>query len=98
MNWIDDDTPEIRQAFLDRLDDPNAAVRGQALLGLARRRVPGTLEALDREFFRDAVYEDAIEAATELGDPRAVELLERLRNRFPDWDAIPDALAQLRKA
>ena len=98
MNWIDEDTPEIRQAFLDRLDDPNAAVRGQALLGLSRRRVPGTLEALDREFVRDAVYEDAIEAAAELGDPRGVELLERLRERFPDWDAIPHALAQLRSA
>jgi HEAT repeats len=97
MNWIEDDTPEVRQAFLDRLDDPNAAVRGQALLGLARRRVPGTLEAIDREFMREAVYEDAVEAATKLGDPRAAPLLERLRERFPNWDAIPDALSQLRK-
>lgn len=98
MNSFDEDTPEIRQAFLDRLDDPNATVRGQALLGLARRRVPGTLDAITREFERPEIHPDAVEAASEFGDPRGMQLLEKLRARFPDWDVIPYEMERLRKA
>jgi hypothetical protein len=98
INSFDDDTREIRQAFLDRLADPNATVRGQAFLGLARRRVPGTLDAIAREFDRAEIHPDAVEAASELGDPRGMELLERLRARFPDWDVVPYEMERLRKA
>jgi HEAT repeat protein len=98
MNSFDDDTPEVWQAFLDRLEDPNATVRGQALLGIARRRVPGTLEAVAHEFERPEIHPDALEAVSELGDPRGMELLERLRMRFPDWDVIPYEMERLRKA
>jgi hypothetical protein len=98
MNWIADDTPEIRQALVDRLDDPNATVRGQALLGLAGRRVPGLLDAIAREFERPEVHPDAVEAVSEYGDPRGMDLLERLRARFPDWDVIPYEMKRLGKA
>jgi HEAT repeat protein len=98
MNWIEDDTPEIRQALSDRLDDLDATVRGQALLGLARRRVPGTLDVIAREFERPEIHPDAVEAVADLGDPRGMELLQRLRARFPDWDVVPYEMDRLSNA
>lgn len=98
MNSFNNDTPDIRQAFVDRLADTNATVRGQALLGLARRRAPGTLDAIAREFERPEIHPDAVEAVAELGDPRGMKLLEQLWARFPDWDVIPYEMERLRKA
>jgi HEAT repeat protein len=43
------DTPEIRAALAARLDDPDEDCRGEAMIGLARRRDPRAAAAIERE-------------------------------------------------
>lgn len=76
---IDADTPEIVVALRGRLSDLDAEIRGEALSGLARRKVPGTAEAIMAEIDRDpaSVIAVVLEAAAELGD---CALLSRLRS------------------
>lgn len=57
------DTPEIRQALADRLDDTYDDARAEALVGLARRKDIRVVEALKRELSSDCVGTLAIEAA-----------------------------------
>jgi HEAT repeat protein len=67
---IDSDTPEVREALFRRLNDSDGTVRGEALVGLARRRDARILERLVTEYDRFP-----IEAAEEFG---ATELLPTL--------------------
>jgi hypothetical protein len=94
----DADGPDIRSALWERTTDPVAIVRAEALCGLARRKVPGTLEALEEEAGRSKVGHPVIDAAEELGGPRGVRILERLQERFPDWDDVTRALCRLGSA
>jgi HEAT repeat protein len=65
------DTPAIREALLARLDDPDAAVRGEALVGLAIRQEQRVVEPL-REALEEAdenhSHDFAREALDELHD------------------------------
>jgi len=74
---IDADSPEIREALRQALTDPDHEIRGEALVGLAKRRDPTIIPELLNEW-RDA---DAsilsIEAAEETHDCR---LYHRLKN------------------
>jgi HEAT repeat protein len=75
---IDLDTPEIRAALCARLDDADLEIRGEALVGLAKRRDPAVLEPLIRELSMDDVSVLAIEAAGELRDPDLLPYLEAI--------------------
>lgn len=86
---IDADTEEIRAALLERLSEEDGEVRGEALVGLAKRHDERVLEPLMRELSSDEVWELAVEAAEELGDPR---LLPALRALQEWWDASPSTL------
>jgi len=92
------DSPALRAALWQRTDDSETIVRAEALSGLAQRKVPGTLEALLREVEREEVGYPVIEGAEDLGDPRCVAILERLRVRFPDWNDVTKALERARSA
>jgi len=73
----DDDTPEIRAALRRNLSDDDLDVRGEALVGLARRGDDGIVEALVKLLTPDChVYE--LDAAEALADPRLVEPLQAL--------------------
>ena len=82
------DTPEIREALAARLDDPHEDCRGEALIGLARRRDPRAAAAVDRELRENPHSYFAAEAAELINQhkyqrqcPRPLTLLERVRLR-----------------
>lgn len=83
------DTPAIRDALVQQLDDRNDGVAAEAMAGLAARgdvrasdAVLARLAAAVEGEFRDAhVAELVLEAAAQLGDPRFAAALEALRRR-----------------
>jgi HEAT repeat protein len=80
------DTPELREALLRRLTDSNAEVRGEALLGLARRKDARVLEPLQEALSAPNVLVLVVEAAMELRDRRVHPFLIRLRDRPGEAD------------
>lgn len=83
-----DDTPAIRAALRRNLDDPDIDVRGEALVGLARRRDEGIVERLIGLLTPEChMYE--LDAAEALADPRLVEPLQALSQATPrSWNAV----------
>jgi HEAT repeat protein len=77
---MDVDTPALRDALVQRLGDPNAEIRGEALVGLAQRKDERVLEPLRRELVGESVGVLAVEAAGSLGDLSLLPLLLELRN------------------
>jgi hypothetical protein len=77
------DTPEIREALLVRLSDPRDDARGEAMVGLARRKDPRVLDLLLKELTSKNVGMEAIEAAEELCDPKLIPALVDLKNWWP---------------
>jgi HEAT repeat protein len=77
---LDIDTPELREALLRRLSDPHEETRGEALVGLARRKDPRVLEPLLAALSADNVMVLVVEAAMELQDARVYPHLIALRD------------------
>ena len=65
---IDLDIPGIRKALIDRVNDSDCEVRGEALLGLAKRKDSRARPFLIQELDQEDVSSMVIEAAAELGD------------------------------
>jgi HEAT repeat protein len=59
----DADSPEIRDALLNRLNDPYQNVRDEAMSGLGKRRDPRVLEALLDSLRKELIADPVIEAA-----------------------------------
>ncbi len=78
----DVDSAAIRAALAAGVKDPNHEIRGEALVGLARRKDDRTRDALLHEWEHDEVSLLSLEAAEELADPalfvRLTELLSVL--------------------
>jgi len=81
------DTPELREALLRRLTDANAEVRGEALVGLARRKDARVLEPLMAALQARDVMVLVVEAAQALEDRRLYPLLLQLRDKEGEADA-----------
>lgn len=88
---LDLDTPAIRDALANRLDDPDSDARGEALVGLARRRDERVIPALRRELSSDCVGTLAIEASELIASPQLLPELLALR---PWWDVDAALLEQ----
>lgn len=78
----DADTPELREALFNALDDDDLEVRGEALVGLACRSDPRTREALLAEWERDVISALSLEAAQELRDPALLPGLTEIQAQF----------------
>jgi HEAT repeat protein len=93
----DDDGEEVRQALLERADDPDFDTSSEAVWGLARRRDRRALRLLVAALESDIVGRLSVEAAACFARPELVAPLERLREW---WDGDPalleDALARCR--
>lgn len=86
---VDDDTPAIREALFRRTTDSDSVVRGEALVGLARRHDERVVQPLIRELTREEQtdrWDLPIEAAEELADQRLLPTLLRLKQDVGDGD------------
>ena len=75
----DIDGPEIREALAAGLQDPASEIRGEALVGLARRKDARVFAELVKEWALHDVSILSIEAAEELADPDLVPHLMNLQ-------------------
>lgn len=76
---IDLDTPEIRAVLKKHLDDEDFGVRGEALVGLAKRGDRSIVEAVKRELEGEIEGTFAIEASELLADPSLIDSLIQLK-------------------
>jgi HEAT repeat protein len=76
------DTPELRDALFRRLEDPHFETCGEALVGLAHRKDPRVTEPLREELLRGDVGILSLEAAAEMADPRLLDALIGLKERW----------------
>ncbi len=67
-----------------RLLDPHNDTRAEALVGLSKRRDERALQPLMAGLARRPFGWLAVEAASELGDPRLYPLLLRIRDEITD--------------
>ena len=83
--WDDIDTEAVRDALADRLDDTDTDTRCEALLGLALRRDPRALPALQAALSRPDgdLFRLELQAAGALADPRLHPLV---LNHQTGWD------------
>lgn len=75
------DTGEVREALLLRTEDAEPEIRGEALIGLAKRDDRTAMPALRRELEGKLEGSWPIEAAALFGDPGLRPLLESARER-----------------
>jgi HEAT repeat protein len=85
------DTQQIRDALFDRITDRHDDTRGEALLGLARRKDSRIVDALRTELGSDWVGTLAVEAAEALA---SAELRQHLVDLRRWWDVDPQLLAR----
>lgn len=78
----DTDSPQLREALLLRTDDADPEVRGEALIGLAKRHDDRVLASLERELTGEFFGVWAVEAAQELRSPSLMAPLKALRRRL----------------
>lgn len=82
------DSEAIREALLRRLADPDNETRGEAFVGLARRRDRRVVAPLLDELSSDCVGTLVVEAAKEIADPRLLDVL----NELTDWWDVNECL------
>lgn len=89
---IDADTVEIRSALFARISDEDEVTRGEAFVGLARRKDSRIIEPLIKELERYPVAEwtYSIAAAEELADPRLLPVLTNLKRSIDSTDTALD--------
>jgi HEAT repeat protein len=83
---IDADTPELRSALLARLDDSDPEVRGEAMIGLARRGDRRVVPAIQRELQGEFNGIWPVEAAEMIADPSLRPHLRAFAKRISPQD------------
>ena len=83
---IDTDTPEILDALLARVEDPDPDTRAEAIAGLVTRHDSRAVDALIGALSSHTVGSLEVEAARDLGTPELALPLEQLRTW---WDVDP---------
>jgi len=92
------DSTVIREALVTRLSDNDDEVRGEAMVGLARRKDGRATEAILTELGRENVLNMATEAAGEMPRSEFLPHLEQLLAAHPDDEDIKHAVERCRLA
>jgi len=85
---LESDSETLRAALRERVQDSDPEVRGEALLGLPRRRDVSIAPAVQRELEGEFHGDWAVEAAGLLRDPRFLPALRELSERLAAKDAV----------
>ena len=85
---LEADAPDIRRALADRLEDPDDVVRGEALVGLARRKDDRVVPALKQELQAEDVEELFVGAAELIASPELHAPLLALCERWDGDDEV----------
>ena len=78
---IDSNTPAIRKALRSRLNEKDDEIRGEALLGLAKRRAKRISSVIIKELQKRRPIFLVLEAAEEVRDPKVLPALRDLSSR-----------------
>jgi HEAT repeat protein len=78
------DTPTIRAALFARVNEEDGEIRGEALIGLARRNDQRAIDLVREELKREYAGSWVLEAAELVGDSSLVPLLAALRDTWGD--------------
>lgn len=70
------DTPRIRKALWRRVNDKDSDTRGEAIVGLVKRKVPGIKNILVKELNQEDPSSLIFEATAEYSDPPLLEKME----------------------
>lgn len=93
------DTPEIREAFVRRLEDPNERgdAYGEAVAGLAKRHDDRVFGYVVKAIRANQAGPLIFEAAQDLADPRLLPDLLRLKaehgDEYQNWEGLDDVIA-----
>ena len=87
----DEDSEEIRAAFVRRLTDSHEDTRKEAIMGLARRVDDRVIPVIVEELRSDSVWRSVVEAAGIHGSAEFIEPLKELR---PWWDVDEKVLEE----
>ncbi|HAV9713206.1 TPA: lyase [Escherichia coli] len=92
------DNSDIRDCFVEMLQDKNEEVRIEAIIGLSYRKDKRVLSVLCDELKKNTVYDDIIEAAGELGDKTLLPVLDTMLYKFDDNEIITSAIDKLKRS
>ena len=83
---LERDSTEIREALAALVEDADPEIRGEAMIGLAKRKDSRAYSIIARELKRKFWGSWCLEAAELLADPRLGPLLDELSIRIPEKD------------
>jgi HEAT repeat protein len=89
LSMTEEDSPQLREALLERMQDTDFNTRSEAAVGLAKRKEPRGIKPLFDCLKSDQVGELYVEAAEMYAEPRLKPALVSLRKW---WDVNPDLL------
>ncbi len=89
LSMTNEDTPQLRDALLERMQDPDFSTRSEAAIGLARRNEPRGITLLLECLKSDRVGELYVEAAEMYAHSSLQPALVSLRKW---WDVNPELL------
>lgn len=92
------DTPLLREALASRLQDADEEVRGEALVGLARRKDQRVVAALKQELQADGIHQLFVEAAELIADAELYPLLLNLSDLDDGDKTLKRAIAACKPA
>lgn len=83
-NLSDADSPQVREVLFQGLSDPDDEIRGEAIVGLAKRQDTRVIPVMLKELALPSVDNLVIEAAVEFPQPQYLVHLEELLAANPD--------------
>lgn len=89
LSMTEEDSPQLREALLERMQDTDFNTRSEAAIGLAKRKEPLGVNLLVECLKSDLVGELYVEAAETYADPRLKPALLSLRKW---WAVNPELL------